>query len=516
MRISPPSQTARDVPLRGEFETFAQVAKAAGEQFAGHEIYVEGDQRLTFDSWHRAADGMAAHLVELGAKPGDIVAIQLPSSLDYGICCAAALLLGGIATGINTRLGPREIAAILNQALPAFVISEDETVLPPSNASPRTIRRSELAAAYRKRGLGPRRAERRADDPAVIVWTSGTTGVPKGVWYDHRILKAAVRTSGVLSAPFDRRLPATPFAHAGYMSKIWDQVALGVTTVIPPLPWKAATMLRLMVDERITLAAGVPTQWAKLLEQPGLDGADLSNLRLCITASAPAAPELVEEVNRRLRSPIIGRYAMTESPSITGTVPGDDPLVIYRTVGRPVPETEVAIVDEAGREVAAGEVGRVRVRGPCVMRGYWGQPKLTAQAITPDGWLVTGDLGSFDERGNLVLAGRATDMYIRGGYNVYPLEIENVLHEHPGVVHASVVGLAAPVIGEIGVAFVVPVDRTQPPSLAELRDWCKQRLADYKAPDRVEIVAELPLTGIMKIDKAELRKRLAAEAAPPR
>jgi acyl-CoA synthetase (AMP-forming)/AMP-acid ligase II len=293
------------------------------------------------------------------------------------------------------------------------------------------------------------------------------------------------------------------------MAKLWDQLAWGSTIVISPTPWKADDMLRQLVDERITVAGGVPTQWAKLLEHPGLDGADVSYLRLCVAATAPASPDLIERVTSRLKCPMIVRYAMTESPSITGTAPGDPPDVLFRTVGRPQAGVEVTIVDEDGGSVADGQVGRVCVRGDCVTRGYWEAPELTAEVLSPDGHLTSSDLGYFDDDRNLVLVGRANDLYIRGGYNIYPLEVENALSEHPAVDKVAVIGAPAPVIGEIGVAFVVPVDRTCPPSIEELRAWIRQRLADYKAPDRVEIVDELPLTAMLKVDKGALRERLA-------
>jgi acyl-CoA synthetase (AMP-forming)/AMP-acid ligase II len=292
------------------------------------------------------------------------------------------------------------------------------------------------------------------------------------------------------------------------MAKVWEHLAWGITQVLSPTPWQAGDMLRLLVGERITVGAGVPTQWAKLLQQPGLDRADLSHLRLGVSATAPAAPELVEEVARRLACPLIVRYAMTESPSITGTEPGDAPEVQYRTVGRPQQGVELQVVDETGERVGRGEVGRITLRSPCAMRGYWDEPELTAATMRPDGWLRTGDLGYLDPQGNLVLVGRVSEMYIRGGYNVYPLEVEHVLAEHPGVDQASVVGVPAPVIGEIGVAFVVPADRRRPPDPAELMAWCCERLTDYKTPDRVLVVDELPLTAMLKVDKAALRERL--------
>jgi acyl-CoA synthetase (AMP-forming)/AMP-acid ligase II len=508
---SDPASYPRGVPLHGLHHTIDQAFDAAAVQFADREAYVEGERRLSFSAWHAAADALAANMVQRGVRPGDVVALHLPSSIDYAVGCAAALLAGAVATGLNTRLGPRERAAICERVRPALLITEEPeafTALPVAEVLPRAA----LAGLCAGPGLGSRRPVRRADDPAVIVWTSGTTGVPKGAWYDHRVLAAAVRTAGVMSAPFDRRLPSTPFAHAGYMSKLWDHIARGVTSVIFPLPWKAATMLRLMVQERITLGAGVPTQWTKLLQLPEFATADLSHLRLCVSGTAPAAPELIAEMRRRLGCPVVTRYGMTECPSVSGTLPEDAPEVIVSTVGRLAPETEVVITGPEGAALPAGSVGRVRVKGPCVMRGYWGEPEMTAQALSPDGWLTTGDLGSFDAAGNLVLAGRAGDMYIRGGYNVYPVEVENLLHEHPAVAQAAVVGLKTPVIGEIGVAFVVPADAASPPSLDDLRAWSRARLADYKAPDRIEIVPELPLTAMMKIDKAALRARLAGEA----
>jgi acyl-CoA synthetase (AMP-forming)/AMP-acid ligase II len=339
----------------------------------------------------------------------------------------------------------------------------------------------------------------------VIIWTSGTTGVPKGAWFDHDGLRAAVTTAGVMSAPFDRRLVPTPFAHAGYMAKLWEQIGWGMTLVISPTPWTAAETVRILATERITVAGGVPTQWAKLLEEPGLHTVDTGGLRIGVVATAPAPPELVERVTARLGCALVVRYAMTESPSITGTEPDDPPEASYRTVGSPQPGVEVELRDEAGVAVREGTVGRVHVRSACVMRGYWNAPKLTADALDADGWLRSGDLGYLDPEGNLVLVGRVGDLYIRGGYNVYPLEVEHVLAEHSGIKEAAVLGVPAPVIGEIGVAFVVPAAGCDAPSLDELRAWCGARLADYKAPDRLVVLDALPRTAMLKVDTAALR-----------
>lgn len=500
--------------LAGDHATLADALTAAGEQHGARPAFVDGggaaDDRLSFAEWYRRADALAAVLVERGVRPGDVVAIMLPTSLDYAVAYGAIALAGGVATGLNVRLGEREIRSILDRSDPAAVVLDREAFSVEPRRGVAVIERTDLAVLVDGDGLGDRRPRRDAADPAVIIWTSGTTGVPKGAWFDHDNLRAAVNSSGVMSEPNDVKLVGTPFPHAGYMAKMWDQLAWATTIVIAPTPWRPADMLRLLVDERITVAGAVPTQWAKLLDEPGLADADLAQVRLGVVATAPAAPELIERVTATIGCPLVVRYAMTESPSITGTEPDDDPDVQYRTVGRPQRGMQIDLVDGDGAPVPGGGVGRVRVRGACVMRGYWQDPAMTASVLGRDGWLTTSDLGRIDDDGNLVLVGRATEMYIRGGYNVYPMEVENVLAEHPSVARAAVVGTPAPVIGEVGVAFVVPTEPVAPPTLAELRTWVSDRLADYKAPDRLVVVETLPITAMMKIDKAALGDQAAA------
>jgi acyl-CoA synthetase (AMP-forming)/AMP-acid ligase II len=502
-------------PLKGRFDTLADAFEAAAEQHGSRIAYVEdGVGRLSFAEWHQRSDALAAVLVERGVAPGDVVAIMLKASIDYAVAYGAIALAGAVVTGINARLGGREIAAILDRSAPTYAVVDHAAFSSPAAIDSVTIDigvidRDELATLTRADGLGAARPRRDPADPAVIVWTSGTTGIPKGAWFDHRNLEAAVHSAGVMSAPFDVRLVGTPFAHAGYMAKPWDQLAWGTSIVIAPTPWTAGDMLRLLVKERVTVAGGVPTQWAKLLEEPGIVTADLAHLRVGLVATAPAPPELIARVATVIGCPLVVRYAMTESPSISGTEPDDGPAVQYRTVGRPQVGMEVETVDAEGRAVVQGVTGRVRVRGACVMRGYWRDADMTAQVLAGDEWLMSSDLGYFDSDGNLVIVGRADDMYIRGGYNVYPLEVENVLAEHPAVERVAVVGLSIPVIGEIGVAFVVPADPSAPPALVDLRAWVSRRLADYKAPDRLVIVDALPLTPMMKVDKALLGAQAA-------
>ena len=487
-----------------------QLMDAVAAAFGDREAYVEGDQRVTFGEWLARADLLAAEFTRRGVRRGDVVALMLPASVDYAVCYAAAAKAGAITTGLNTRVGRREVDAILRQCSPALVVRDASLELPDVPAGTSVLARSELPAICRgaadgalvaaaREALAAVQAECEPTDILTIMWTSGTTGLPKGACFDHANLRAISAAAGAMCAPGDRRLGALPFAHAGYMGRLWDQLEKGITLVIcsPSLP--PADMLRLVASERITVFGAVPTQWERLLRLPDVDDVDLSHVRIGTSASAPIRPEVVKEIAERLGFPVIVRYAMTESPTITGTEPTDPPDVQFRTVGRPQQDMEVSVAGPAG------EVGQIRIRGGCVMRGYWNEPELTAAAFDGEGWLVSGDLGYLREDGNLAIVGRATDMYIRGGYNVYPAEVEAVLALHPQVASVSVAGVPAPRIGEIGVAFVVPADPEKPPTLEELREIVRIELADYKAPDRLEIVDRLPVNAMMKVDKNALR-----------
>jgi acyl-CoA synthetase (AMP-forming)/AMP-acid ligase II len=456
--------------------------------------FVEVDRRLTFAEWDRAADGVAALFAERGVRPGDVVALLVPSSIEYAVCYQAAMRLRAITTGINTRLGPPEIRSILDRTQPRVVIRDDDL--------------GAVRAAYTNEPpVDLPRAER--GDAVAIVWTSGTTGMPKGAVFDHANLRAVAVGAGAMGARFDVRLAPLPFAHVAFMSRPWEEIENAITTVITPTPWTAIDALRLMARERVTVGQGVPTQWRLVLDHRDCAGSDLSSLRIAGTGAATVPPELVREMEQRFGCPVVIGYTSTEAAITTGTVPGDAPEVISQTVGRRRVNVELEVVDDAGNVCPTGVVGRVRCRSGAVMRGYWHDPQRTAEVLDADGWLTTGDLGFLDVRDYLTLVGRRSEMYIRGGYNVYPAEVERVLSEHPEVAQVAVLGVPDPVLGEIGVAFVVPAPGASP-QLEELRTFCQAALADYKAPDRLVVVETLPLTSVGKVDK----QTLAGYAAP--
>jgi acyl-CoA synthetase (AMP-forming)/AMP-acid ligase II len=475
------------------------------------EAYVHGEKRVTYAWLDRAADGFATTLLDLGVTPGDRVCLLLPSSIKFAACYLGALRAGAISSAINLRLGSVEKTSIFERAEPRVTVVGDGAEVPPDAPGGHELHVSELGPVF---GAKPsaRFPELAATDPACIVWTSGTTGAPKGAIYDHTAMAAISRNIGELTRPGDRRLVALPFAHVGYMTRMWDELANGTTLVLVGEPWSAEETLRLIREEHITMATGVPTQWSLVLAHPDVERTDFSNLRVAALGGASIAPDLVRQMRKVLACPVVSRYTSTEAGVTTSTLSGDDDETVATTVGRPAPEVALQIVDRDGATLPGGEVGEVVCRSPGMFRGYWHDPDATGAAVDDDGWLHTGDLGYVGADGNLRIVGRLKEMYIRGGYNVYPAEVESALAEHPAVGRVAVVGVPDPVLGEVGVAFVVPAGTDPAPGRDALRAWCRDRLADYKAPDRLVVVDDLPLTSMLKVDKRALAARAQEEA----
>jgi acyl-CoA synthetase (AMP-forming)/AMP-acid ligase II len=481
--------------------------RIAAREHPDRDAYVHGEKRATYAWLDRVADGFAATLVDLGVRPGDVVCLMLGSSIKFAGCYLGALRTGAITSALNLRLGAGEQASILARTAPVVTVLGDGAAVPDRADPGKVLHVSELGGAFGHDPLPEDALPRLAmTDPACIVWTSGTTGAPKGAVYDHARMAAISRNIGQLTEPGDRRLVVLPFAHVGYMTRMWDELANATTIVIAGEPWSAAETLRLIREEDITMGTGVPTQWELVLAHEDLARTDFSRLRVCGIGGAAISPDLVRRMRETLRCPVISRYTSTEAGVTTSTVVGDSDEVVATTVGRAAPEVELRIVDPgSGHEVPTGEVGEIVCRSPAMMLGYWRDLDLTATVIDADGWLHTGDLGTVDGAGDVRIVGRLKEMYIRGGYNVYPSEVEAVLSGHPGVARVAVVGLPDPVLGELGGAFVVAADPDRPPTLHDLRDWCRTRIADYKAPDRLVVVGELPVTAMHKVDKARLR-----------
>ena len=312
----------------------------------------------------------------------------------------------------------------------------------------------------------------------------------------------------------DRYLMVNPYFHMfGLKAGILASVA-AAATMLPEPVFDAGRALERIEADRITVFPGAPTLYQSILDHPDRSAHDLSSLRVAVTGAADIPVALIGRIHDELPfSVIITGYGLTEGGTASATSVGDDAEIIATTVGRPRPGFELRIVDGEGREVPVGEPGEVLLRGGSVMSHYLDDPTATAEALAPDGWLSTGDLGTVDEEGRLRIVGRSKDMFIVGGFNAYPAEIENALLRHPEISQAAVIGVPDERLGEVGMAFVV-VEPGSSVTGPELVTWSREQMANYKAPRTVELVAELPFNATGKVEKETLRAWAAAGPGP--
>jgi acyl-CoA synthetase (AMP-forming)/AMP-acid ligase II len=332
------------------------------------------------------------------------------------------------------------------------------------------------------------------------------------VYCDHQLDFITRNDVGDTWGGGTRMLNGQSFAHLGFMTKLPGNLRRGGTAYIMER-WSAHAALEIVARERMGTIGGVPTQLALMLRVPDFDDFDLESVQLIISGGGPLTPGLADEARRRFRAPLATRYSCTEAGIGLGTAyddPDEDAVV---SVGRPHPGVELQLLDDDDRPVPAGEVGVVCLRSPAAMSGYWRDPDATRAAFTSDGYVRTGDLGWVDDQGRLRLVGRSKEMYVRGGYNVYPVEVEAVLSEHPDVAAVAIVPRADPVMGEVGVAVVVPRAISSPPALDDLRTFGRERLAAYKLPEAIAVVDALPLTAGEKVDRGALATAVAREPA---
>ncbi|WP_426571456.1 FadD3 family acyl-CoA ligase [Aquihabitans sp. McL0605] len=493
---------------------------------------VDGEISLTYAELLAAADAFGAGLVDLGIEPGDRVSIWAFNSVEWIVAALGIFRAGAVLVPVNTRFKGVEAAEILRRSGAKALITvtdflgvdylellaEHRAALP--DLATVVVARgpdrpgTESWAAFAARATDDGRAEvaRRSaalgpDDPSDILFTSGTTGAPKGVVQTHgRTLRVAtdwVAMTGLEAG--DRYLMVNPYFHMfGLKAGILASVA-AAATMLPEAVFDADRALARVAEERVTVFPGAPTLYQSILDHPDRAHHDLSTLRVAVTGAADIPVELIRRIHDELPfSVIITGYGLTEGGTAAATSPGDDFETIATTVGRPRPGFELRIVDGEGADVPAGEPGEVLLRGGSVMSHYLDDPGATAEALAPDGWLSTGDLGTVDAAGNLRIVGRSKDMFIVGGFNAYPAEIENHLLRHPDIRQAAVIGIPDARMGEVGMAFVVlaPDSALTGPDLVT---WSREQMANYKAPRAVQIVDELPVNATGKVVKDTLR-----------
>jgi len=509
--------------------------------------------RLSFAALDRAADEVAHGLRALGVVRGDQVALWLTNSPDWVVCWMACTRIGAVLVPVNTRFKPDEVAYILSQSDARVLIAMDAywgidflgmigelapglaqsqpgalqcAPLPQLRAvvlwndvqAPGTTHLHALRAeGARRMAAGETLPAANPDDAVIIVYTSGTTGHPKGAMHGHIVMRNVANVARVMHIePDDVILGHMPFYHvAGAFTEVIPTILLGCTLVTMP-QWVPDEALDTIERERVTIFGGIPTHFIDCLDAIRRRPRDVSCLKSAWIGGAPVTPDVAMAAKQELGLKALQAvYGMTETTAATVFSEFDAPLeVLCDNKGRPIGEFEVAVVDPAsGRSLAAGEVGEVRVRGHLVMKGYYRNPTATAEAITPEGWFCSGDLGVIDEQGYLKITGRLKEMFIVGGSNAYPAEIERIVQGLPEVKQAVVVGVPDRRLGEVGYAFIqLHEGQTLAPEVLTAR--CRALMADYKVPRHVRIVDDFPRTSTGKIQRFVLqqqaRERLAA------
>lgn len=522
----------------------------AADRFGDRTGLRDGERSFSYGQLAASARGFGAALVDEGIEPGDRVAIWCCNCAEWVIAFLGIAAAGGVLVPVNTRFRGGEAADVLGRSgvrllvtttgfldtdYPALLASASvalpslQTIVVahgPSAAGATSgglesrlgasthawvdfVARGDAAAeaevARRSAALGP-------EDASDILFTSGTTGLPKGVVMTHgRTLTVAgdwVAMTGLTEG--DVYLQINPYFHMfGLKAGILASIAAGAT-MLPEAVFEAGRVLARVEAERVTVLPGAPTVYQAILDHPDRGWRDLSSLRVAVTGAADIPVELIRRVQRELPfSTIVTGYGLTEGGTACATSPDDDAEAIATTVGRPRPGFEIRIAD-GDRTAGPGQAGEVLVRGGSVMAGYLDDPEATAQALSSDGWLRTGDLGVLDESGRLRIVGRVKDMFIVGGFNAYPAEIENALLRHPAIRQAAVIGIPDERLGEVGMAFVVTSGGVTPD---EIVAWSRQEMANFKVPRVVEVLDALPLNATGKVVKDSLRARAAAASA---
>ena len=515
----------------------AAVADAV-ERGGDREALVDGELRWTWRELGRHVDQATAAYLAAGIEPGDRVAIWAPNGAEWVVALFGLHAAGAVLVPLNTRYKGAEAADILARSRARILVTVDGFLghgyvgmlaghelphlekivvlrgepgveLPAPAESWETFLETGSgtgadAVAGRRSSLGP-------DSTADLLFTSGTTGRPKGVICAHgQTLRTVATWANVVGlADTDRYLAVNPFFHSfGYKAGILAWLVTG-GTLLPVPVFDVPEVMRLIATERATMLPGPPTLYQTILNHPDRSHLDSSSLRLAVTGAASVPVTLVEQMRDDLGfDTVITAYGLTEACGFaTMCRRSDDPVTIATTSGRAMPGIEARIMSEKGDHVGAGVPGEVVVRGYNVMAGYFEDPSATAETIDAEGWLHTGDIGVMDEQGYLKITDRKKDLFIVGGFNAYPAEIENLLLAHPHIAQVAVIGVPDERMGEVGAAFVVATTGTTADP-DQIVTWARQNMANFKAPRTVHVVESLPFNPGGKVMKFELRQRL--------
>ena len=516
--------------------TIAVLLDRAAEQFGRLEAMVDGDVRWNFVELREHAHRAGRALMASGLGPGDRIAIWAPNIREWAVVALGAFSVGAVVVPINTRFKGAEAGYVLDKAnvdllftvsdfldtdyvglLAAADVHVGEIVVLRGSVPPGTTSFGDFMVRADTITDGAR-AERGVavdgDDLCLILFTSGTTGAPKGAMLRNSAICRAYDSWATVVGlrAGDRYLVVNPFFHSFGLNAGILACLLKGATIVPHAVFDVPSVMARIPEEQISMLPGPPAIYQTILNHTDLDDFDLTSLRLAVTGAAAIPVQLIHDMRSTLGfETVVTGYGLTESSGVaTMCRHDDDAETIATTSGRAIPDVEVRIVDDDGREVPRGEPGEIVVRGYNVMAGYLDDPEQTAEAIDADGWLHTGDIGVMDDRGYIDITDRKKDMYIVGGFNAYPAEIENVLLAHDDIGQVAVVGIADDRLGEVGAAFVVAAPGAEPDP-EQIIAWARERMANYKVPRQVAVIDALPLNASGKVLKYELRERAATE-----
>jgi acyl-CoA synthetase (AMP-forming)/AMP-acid ligase II len=526
-----------DEGCRGDrvFGTIPRLLRASAARHGDRPAIVDGDEVLSFRRLEAETESVARALVASGVGRGDRVAIWAPNGWRWIAAALGAHSVGAAIVPINTRFKGEEAAYVLAKSgasvlftTPGFLGTDYVAVLEATGASLPRLRTTVLVdGPARTNALGwesflalgssitPDDVQVRAravepDDVCDVMFTSGTTGKPKGVTSSHaQTLRAFADWADIVGLrQGDRYLVALPFFHSFGYKAGWLACLLSGATSYPLAVFDAAAVVDRVERQEISVLPGPPSLYQTILGRADLRGRRLSSLRLAVTGAAVIPVDLVDRMRDEIgfRTVLTG-YGLTEATGVSTLCrQGDDPTTIATTSGRAIPGVDVRVVDDAGGEVPRGTPGEIVIAGYTVTRGYFDDPAATAETVDESGRLHTGDIGVMDANGYLRITDRKKDMFIVGGFNAYPAEIESVLSRHEAIAQASVVGAPDERLGEVGVAFVVPRPGARIIE-EELASWSRERMANYKVPRRFIAVDSLPMNASGKVLKYALRER---------
>lgn len=496
-----------------------EILQSTAQRLPDKTALICAEEEFSYQDLVDKALSLADHFQRMGVNKGDRVALLFPNCNEMAIAYFACAAIGAVSVPLNNRLTAKDLIYMINDcAAGLFLVGyQFWEISQQIKTALTTVKAFVYAGPERKEGAHyfadlvtdkgcPAFPDLSPDDTATIMYTSGTTGLPKGAMMSHRNIFSNARNCGAVLnyKEGDRTLIVVPLFHVtGLNSQLVAFVYVGGTCVIMKA-YKTAEMIQAIKYHKISVLFNVPTMYVLMLINESLQERDIASVRLAAYGGAPMDKETVLQLKERFGMDLYNAYGLTETSSLATVLPACDAVRKAPSVGLPVSGVQVKAVDSQGREVRPGEPGELLIKGPNIVKGYFNKPEVTQKSIV-DGWLHTGDVARIDEEGYVFIVDRLKDMIVRGGENIYSLEVESALSSHPKVLESAVVPEPHTIFGEVVKAFVVlrPGEEASP---EEIIDFCRQTIADYKVPARVVFLNELPRNPGGKVIKNRLKE----------